>query len=101
MSTTKRIEEEQAVVETMIRLYCRKHEGHESLCPDCEALLEYARKRLDRCRWGARKPTCKKCPHHCYRPDMKERMRQVMRWAGPRMLLYHPVMALRHMFREM
>ena len=101
MSTTKRIEEEQAVVETMIRLYCRKHEGHESLCPDCEALLEYARKRLDRCRWGGRKPTCKKCPHHCYRPDMKERMRQVMRWAGPRMLLYHPVMALRHMFREM
>lgn len=99
--TTKRIREEQQVVEAMIRLYCRKYERHETLCPDCQALLNYAYTRLSRCRWGEQKPTCKQCSRHCYRPDMKERMRTVMRWAGPRMLFYHPMMALRHMFREM
>ena len=67
-----RIEEEKAVVELMIRLYCRKYEGHDELCPNCKELLDYAHSRLDRCRFGEHKPTCKKCPVHCYRPEMKE-----------------------------
>lgn len=96
----RRIEEEKAVVELMIRLYCRKREGNAALCPDCQELLAYARRRLDRCRYGNRKPTCRKCPVHCYQPAMKERIRTVMRWSGPRMMLYHPVAALRHLIRE-
>ena len=44
---------------------------------------------------------CKKCPIHCYRPQMKERMCKVMRWAGPRMILYHPVAAIKHVMREL
>lgn len=97
----RRIAEEKAVIEQMIRLYCRKKEGNRSLCPECRELLDYAHARLDRCRFGGRKPTCKKCPIHCYRPDMKERVRMVMRWSGPRMMLYHPVAALKHLVREL
>ena len=96
----QRIEEEKAVVEQMVRLYCRKKEGHASLCPECRELLVYAHARLSRCRFGKDKPTCRQCPIHCYRPDMKERVRAVMRWAGPRMLLYHPIDAVRHLLRE-
>ena len=96
-----RIEEEKAVVEQMIRLYCRKYEGHDDLCPRCKALSDYAHCRLDRCRFGEQKTTCKKCPVHCYRPEMKERIRMVMRWSGPRMIIYHPIAALRHLYREM
>lgn len=96
----RRIEEEKAVVEQMIRLYCQKSEGHAELCPNCQKLLEYAHSRLDRCRYGNDKPTCKKCPIHCYRPEMKERIRIVMRWSGPRMMLYHPLTAIRHLIRE-
>ena len=96
-----RIEEEKAVVEQMIRLYCQKYEGHDELCPSCKELLDYAHCRLDRCRYGEHKPTCKKCPVHCYRPEMKERIRMVMRWSGPRMIIYHPIAALRHLYREM
>ena len=96
-----RIEEEKKVVEQMIRLYCRKKEGNGELCPNCHELLDYAHSRLDRCRYGEEKPTCKKCPIHCYRPDMKERVRAVMRWSGPRMMLYHPVAAIKHIYREM
>ena len=83
-----RIEEEKRVVEQMIRLYCRKSEGHDELCPSCKELLDYAHSRLERCRYGEHKPTCKKCPVHCYRPNMKERIRIVMRWSGPRMIIY-------------
>lgn len=46
-----------------------------------------------------RKPA-RLCPVHCYKRDMRERMRQVMRYAGPRMLWVHPVAALRHVWRE-
>ena len=97
----RNLKQEQAVVEQMIRLYCRKREGNDLLCPSCRALLEYACCRLERCRFGKDKPTCRKCPVHCYRPEMKERIRAVMRWSGPRMLLYHPLTAVRHALREL
>ena len=98
--TGKRIKEEMVVVEQMIRLYCQKCEGNTELCPNCRELLDYAHTRLDRCRYGKDKPTCKKCPTHCYRPEMKERIRKVMRWSGPRMIVYHPIAAIRHLLRE-
>lgn len=96
-----KIEEEQQVVEQMIRLYCRKKEGNKELCSECKELLQYATARLERCKFGENKPTCKKCPIHCYRPQMKERMCKVMRWAGPRMIWYHPIAAIKHIIREL
>ena len=73
-----RIAQEQRTVEQMIRLYCRKKEGNKELCPQCLELLEYARVRLSRCPFGEKKNTCRLCPIHCYKPAMKERMREVM-----------------------
>ena len=95
-----RIENEKKTVGMMVRLYCRRYEGNKELCQDCSQLLSYAVTRLGRCRFGDEKPTCKKCPIHCYKPDMREKMRRVMRWAGPRMMLYHPVEAIKHLIRE-
>ncbi len=82
----------------MIRLYCRKKEGNKTLCPACSELLQYATARLERCRFANDKSTCKKCPVHCYSPKMRERIREVMRWAGPRMIIYHPIAAIKHLF---
>ena len=97
-----RIADEKHTVKTMIRLYCRKqHKGSSGLCPDCQALLDYAMLRLDHCRFGEAKPTCDSCPVHCYKPDMREQIRQVMRYSGPRMILYHPVMAIKHVVRKL
>ncbi len=96
-----RINNEKKTVGIMVRLYCRRAEGNRNLCQDCHELLNYAEARLDRCRFGKDKPTCRKCPVHCYKPDMREKMRNVMRWAGPRMMLYHPIEAIRHLIREM
>lgn len=71
------------------------------ICPECAALLDYAHRRLDSCRFGNGKPSCRKCPVHCYRADMRERIRTVMRWAGPRMIFSHPMAATRHLLREL
>ena len=44
---------------------------------------------------------CRRHEVHCYKPEMKERIRTIMRWAGPRMIIYHPVAAIRHLLREL
>lgn len=89
---------ERKTMEAMIRLYCRDHHpGGDALCPECADLLRYAQARLERCPYQERKPTCARCPIHCYRPAMRDRIRAVMRYAGPRMLLRHPVLALLHL----
>ncbi|MCQ2232857.1 MAG: nitrous oxide-stimulated promoter family protein [Paludibacteraceae bacterium] len=102
-----RIEEEKKTVRQMIEIYChgKKHEhkrllSHVEVCEECSALLDYAYQRLDHCKFGEKKPTCKKCPIHCYKPAMKEKMREAMRYAGPRMMWYHPIAAIKHIIRE-
>lgn len=86
-------------IQAMVRTYCRSH-GHSRSGPTCRAcaeLCEYATRRLERCVFGDAKPTCNNCVVHCYSTGMREKIRAVMRWAGPRMLLYHPILAIAHM----
>ncbi len=89
-----RIWREKRTVERMIRLYCRRAEGNKELCPACRELLDYALLRLDCCHYGNGKPACKKCVTHCYKPDMREHIRKVMRYSGPRLLFYDPIAAI-------
>ena len=92
---TKR-EREKEVVSLMISLYCRKKHGCKTLCPECAALDDYARSRSDHCPFMETKTFCSNCRVHCYQKDMREKIREVMRFSGPRMIFYHPVMAIRH-----
>lgn len=98
MNVTQKREREKEMVGQMIALYCRKKHGTRgALCPDCQALADYARLRSDKCPFMQTKTFCSNCKVHCYRPDMREKIRAVMRFAGPRMLFVHPVAALRHL----
>lgn len=92
---TKR-EREKEVVSLMISLYCRKKHGGKTLCPECAALDDYARSRSDHCPFMETKTFCSNCRVHCYQKNMREKIREVMRFSGPRMIFYHPVMAIRH-----
>ena len=100
-STAKgpRIEREKRTVSRMIELYCADQHGSPEgqLCPVCADLHAYTMLRLDRCPFQEAKTTCANCAVHCYRPDRREQIRVVMRYAGPRMLWTHPVMAVRHL----
>ena len=95
--TGRRSKREWKTMHAMVCCYCRAHhEARAGLCADCQELLDYATRRLERCRFGADKPTCAKCPVHCYQPHWREQMKAVMRYAGPRMLWQHPILSLRH-----
>lgn len=88
---------EKQMVSQMITLYCRRtHHTREALCPDCAALNQYACARSDRCPFMETKTFCSNCRVHCYKPDMREKIRIVMRFSGPRMIFYRPVVAIRH-----
>jgi len=92
-----RIKREKKTIETMVTFYCnRKHGTKGELCAECADFLNYAFLRLDKCPFQEKKSTCGKCTVHCYRPDMKEKAKKVMRYSGSRMLLYHPRLALHH-----
>ncbi len=95
---THRMRRERETVHAMLALYCRGNHGRgPGLCHPCSKLQIYVDLRLARCPFAPDKPTCANCTVHCYRADMRERIREVMRWAGPRMTWRHPVMALWHL----
>lgn len=91
-----RIEREKHTVRMMIGLYCRHHLGLETVPEEYEQLAGYACRRLDHCRYGEGKTSCKKCSTHCYAPKEREAIRRIMRWTGPRMFFYAPMAAIRH-----
>lgn len=93
-----RIEEEKNIIAIMVGFYCRKKEKNPVICTDCRELIEYAQARLDHCPFGDEKTACKKCPIHCYKPVMRERMKRVMSYAGPRMFFVFPRIAFAHYF---
>lgn len=92
-----RLAREWQTMVAMVRIYCRDHHHPgDDLCAACARFLAYANTRLERCRFGQEKPTCAKCPAHCYQRERREQVRMIMRYAGPRMAWEHPVMSVRH-----
>lgn len=99
-------QKEQQVVTEMVRLYCRRNhaeydKAHGRMCQACQELADYASARSAHCPFMENKTFCANCKVHCYKPEMRERIRQVMRFSGPRMLFYHPGMAIWHLVCSM
>jgi len=97
-----RLRREAETVSRMVKLYCADlHRSEDGLCDECKGLIEYAAERLARCPFGTEKTVCSKCPIHCYRPQRRQQIREVMRYAGPRMVLRHPWSAMRHLLDKL
>ncbi|MCR5698145.1 MAG: nitrous oxide-stimulated promoter family protein, partial [Treponemataceae bacterium] len=98
----KKRKREQYIVCEMINLYCRKNHKNlyqkktKKMCPECSALADYAVKRSQNCPHMKDKTFCSNCKTHCYSPEMREKIRTVMRFSGPRIMLYHPILATKH-----
>ena len=108
-AVAKRRAREQRTISQMVALYCADHHPDERterahcgepVCPDCKAIDDYCVKRTERCRSMEHKTNCEECGNHCYAPPQRDRIRAIMRHAGPRMMLHHPVAALRHMLKR-
>jgi hypothetical protein len=94
----RRRSRELATIRAMLRMYCADlHRSAPEGCAECGPLLQYATRRLERCVFGDDKPTCANCKVHCYSVAMREQVRVVMRYAGPRILLRHPVLGIAHL----
>lgn len=96
MKAEERRKREKEMAQRMIRLYCRKKHGGKELCSSCRDLLEYVVLRSERCPFMETKTFCSQCRVHCYKPEMRTRIKEVMRFSGPRMLLYHPAATIYH-----
>ncbi len=93
---------EKKLIPVMIAKYCRGVHGTKGeMCEDCRALTEYALFRLDKCPFKVNKQFCSFCRIHCYRPEMRQKIKDVMRYSGPRMLFSHPIFALSHVVQMM
>lgn len=94
----KRLARERRTMAVMIGMYCSAHHAgsRDALCATCQEFSDYAETRLQKCPYGDNKPTCANCPIHCYKPARKAQAREIMRYAGPRMLLRHPLLAISH-----
>ena len=102
---TGRLGREWRTMQVMVGIYCSGH-GHQGspgqvLCAECAGFLGYAERRLQKCPYGPDKPTCAKCPIHCYKQTQREQARSIMRYAGPRMVLRHPWLSLTHMLDKL
>jgi hypothetical protein len=101
MDTRTKREREKQLVSQMIALYCkRRHHTRGALCPTCAALRTYAEQRSEKCPFMETKTFCSNCQVHCYKPEMRAQIREVMRFSGPRMMFHHPVMAIRHVIES-
>ena len=94
------IQKEKEMVTKMIGLYCRRKHHQLELCDECKDLKNYAIKRLSFCRFGEEKTACSNCSVHCYKPDYRKKMKSVMRYSGPWMVLYHPVYSVKHLLNK-
>lgn len=91
---------EKKTIEKMIGIYCRNLHNSKDICHDCKILLEYALNRIEKCPLIENKPTCVDCKIHCYNKEMKEKIRIVMRYSGPKMIYHHPQLAILHLMRK-
>ena len=96
MNIEDKREREKRTVCLMIALYCRKNHGGKEPCADCWELSEYACMRSDKCPFMENKTFCSNCTVHCYKPEMREKICEVMRFSGPRMIFHRPITAIRH-----
>ncbi|MBA4686546.1 MAG: nitrous oxide-stimulated promoter family protein [Candidatus Galacturonibacter soehngenii] len=97
MKINEKVEQEISVVEKMIEIYCNQHKhAKKGLCKDCEEILTYAKGQINRCPHMKDKTFCSTCKTHCYKPVMREKIRIIMRYSGPRLLMYHPILTIKH-----
>ncbi len=98
---SSQLQKEFDTMEIMVQLYCREHhQENDMVCSECIKLIEYSRERLRKCPFHNQKVTCGKCSVHCYKKDMQQKIIEVMRYSGPKMIWKHPIIALQHLINS-
>lgn len=96
-----RRDQKHQIVSDMVMIYCDGHHKHTlSPCPKCQEVLDYSKFRTSKCPYIKKTLFCSNCPTPCYKPDMKEEMRVIMKYSGPRYFFKHPILVLKHGYTD-
>ena len=74
----------------VVKTYIKAAEGKRSGIADDFPLLPFMET----------KNFCFNCKVHCYKADMRQKIREVMRFSGLRMIFHHPILAIRHVIES-
>ncbi|UJF19864.1 nitrous oxide-stimulated promoter family protein [Vibrio sp. SS-MA-C1-2] len=88
------VKQEQIALKAKFNLYCHTLHRSAKLCPDCDALLNYALERIEQCKSEQAKPSCNNCSNSCYQAAKRLEIRHITQWAEPRLWKKHPIKAL-------
>lgn len=101
----KKIEEkinfEKKIISQMIGIYCKKKHKQIQICDECREVLDYANKKIENCKFIEVKSFCSNCKSPCYSPVMREKIREIMKFSGKRIILYHPILTIKHIFYKL
>lgn len=95
-----KIYKESEVVNLMIDLYY-KNKVNKDKVEEKEDLKKYCEFRLSKCPFKDNKPFCSNCKIHCYDNIHQDLIKKVMRYSGPRMMIYHPIVGIKHINETM
>jgi hypothetical protein len=104
--TSRKLRKDLRTLALFIDLYCRRRHRNAArapvwlrtvdvaavhgrpleLCPECAKLAAHAFAKRMQCPLEP-KPACKHCPQHCYAPQYRAQIRDVMRYSGRRLVL--------------
>jgi len=98
MIENKRLQREKKTVGIMIKMYCNNHhKQNNNICENCNKLLLHALDKIDKCVFHQFKTVCSRCKVHCYKKVMRDKIKEVMRFSGSRLLIYHPMLGIKHL----
>ena len=98
MDKLKAWKKQKKLIPVMIKKYCHgnHHTKGKNLCEECQDLTNYALVRLDKCPFKENKAFCSSCKVHCYQKEYREKIKNIMRYSGPRMIFTHPLFCFQH-----
>ncbi len=91
---------DRVIIEWMIKYNCSKNHSASGLCEDCSSLLRYATIRIEKCPYGDDKPVCSNCTIHCYIPEKRGRIKDVMKFSGPAIIFRKPLTGIRYILKK-
>lgn len=96
-------EKDRATLEAMGRIFCKAHHAGpkdaSGLCASCRETVDATLARTEACPYGHR-GNCQDCDIRCQRGDARERIREIMRYAAPRMAARHPLMTMEYLRKK-
>lgn len=101
--TNSHLEKDRATLEAMGRIFCKAHhpgpKDASGLCVSCRGTVDVSLAHTESCPHG-HVGNCQDCATHCQRGENRERIREIMRFAAPRMAFCHPLMAIDYLRKK-